>query len=124
MDEELASTLAEAGSVADELTAVAERVLASGPGSTLVTAALRRFEWAVAVCEKGADGVQHLTEGVIDAAAFDDTAWQVLDWKTDDVEAATWTARLAAYEAQVKSYAAIVSQLRGEPAAGKVVRTA
>jgi len=123
VDEGLAATIAEASPVADELMAVAERVSTSGPGAALESAALRRFEWKVAVCEKDADGVERLTEGVIDAAAFDGKGWQVLDWKTDDVDEATWAERVVAYQAQVDRYAQIITRLRHEPAAGRFVRT-
>jgi ATP-dependent helicase/nuclease subunit A len=123
VDEELAATIGDAGPLADELVAVAERVVSSGRGGVLASAAMRRFEWKVAVCEKDTDGVQRLTEGVIDAAAFDGKGWQVLDWKTDDVDEATWAERAVAYQAQVDRYAGLIARLRGEPAAGKLVRT-
>jgi len=114
---------AEVERIANELVEVAERVWASGAGEVLEGAASRRFEWALTVTDTGADGVQRLTEGVIDAAAFNGQTWQVLDWKTDDVDAATWTERSVAYQAQVDRYAAIIAKLRGGPAKGTLRRT-
>jgi len=109
--------------VAAELAAVAERVWASIARQSPDGAATRRFEWAATLTDSGADGVQRLTEGVIDAAAFDGHTWQVLDWKTDDVDDATWSERAVAYQAQVERYAEIIARLRGEAAAGLLVRT-
>ncbi len=123
VSEGLAATPAEAGPVADELVAVAQRVWASSPGGLPGSAARRRFEWTVAVSERDADGVERLTEGVIDAAVFDGAAWHVLDWKSDEVDEATWVSRAVAYQAQVDRYAEMISRLRGEPAAGRLVRT-
>jgi ATP-dependent helicase/nuclease subunit A len=109
--------------VAAELATTAERACASVAGQGSDGAATRRFEWAVALTDTGADGVQRVTEGVIDAAAFDGHTWQVLDWKTDDVDAVTWAERALAYQAQVDRYAAIIAKLRGEPAQGTLRRT-
>jgi ATP-dependent helicase/nuclease subunit A len=123
VDEGLAAPAAEAESVARELVEVAERVWATVATQAPDGAATRRFEWAVALTDTGADGVQRLTEGVIDAAAFDGHTWQVLDWKTDDVDAATWAERAVGYQTQVDRYAAIIAKLRGEPAQGRLRRT-
>jgi ATP-dependent helicase/nuclease subunit A len=122
-DEGLAVTAGEAGPVAAELVAVAERVGASIAGPSLDGAATRRFEWTVALADTEAGGAQRVTEGVIDAAAFDGLAWQVLDWKTDEVDDETWAARAVAYQAQVDRYAEIIGRLRGEAATGLLVPT-
>ena len=123
VDEGLAAASAEADKVADELVAVAQRVSATAPASLREPAAVRQVEWKVAVSEKDESGVEHVTEGVIDAAVYDGRAWQVLDWKTDDVDEPTWASRAVGYQAQVDRYAKIVARLHGTPAAGSIVRT-
>ncbi|MGA2383899.1 MAG: UvrD-helicase domain-containing protein [Gemmatimonadales bacterium] len=123
VDEGLAATTAEAGPTADELVSVAQRVCESVPGGRLGSEALRRFEWTAAISEKDAAGVEHVTEGAMDCAVLDGGAWRVLDWKTDEVDAATWASRAVAYQAQVDRYAKILTRLRAEPAVGLVVRT-
>jgi ATP-dependent helicase/nuclease subunit A len=116
-----AADAADPDASAAELAAVAERAwesaTAQGPG----TAGARFVEWPLAVAETAADGVQRVTEGVVDMAAFDGVSWHVLDWKTE-VDDAAWDARVEAYQAQVGRYAAIISRLRGEPVAGRLVR--
>jgi hypothetical protein len=109
--------------VAAELATTAERAWASVAGQGSDGAATRRFEWTVALADTEAGGAQRVTEGVIDAAAFDGLAWQVLDWKTDEVDDETWAARAVAYQAQVDRYAEIIGRLRGEAATGLLVPT-
>jgi ATP-dependent helicase/nuclease subunit A len=65
---------------------------------------------------------QVVTEGVIDAAALDAHGWQIVDWKTDLVSDDEWRRRLSAYEAQVRTYAEILTLLTGARAQGVIER--
>ncbi|MEO8227725.1 MAG: UvrD-helicase domain-containing protein [Gemmatimonadota bacterium] len=67
------------------------------------------------------DGKPQLVEGVIDAVGFGPGV-TVLDWKTDEVDGVTWHEREAAYRKQVEMYAAMLTALDGEAAAGELVR--
>jgi ATP-dependent exoDNAse (exonuclease V) beta subunit len=64
-----------------------------------------------------ADG--SVLEGVVDLAFREDGAgWTIVDFKTDaEIEAS-----LAAYEAQVRLYAAAIAAASGEPARGTLLR--
>jgi ATP-dependent helicase/nuclease subunit A len=123
LDEGLAASTAEAGTVVEELIAVAQRTWDAHLGPAGGAAAIRRFEWPVALTETGPDGVRTVTEGVLDTALFDGQAWRVLDWKTDEVDDAEWAGRLTGYQGQVARYAEILTRLRGEAATGTIVRT-
>ncbi|HUQ45127.1 MAG TPA: UvrD-helicase domain-containing protein [Gemmatimonadaceae bacterium] len=68
------------------------------------------------------DGVETITEGVIDAAALGLTGWRVVDWKSDVVDDAGWAARQEKYARQVDSYVKMLVALTGHEAKGVVVR--
>jgi ATP-dependent exoDNAse (exonuclease V) beta subunit len=59
------------------------------------------------------EGVEVLTEGVIDAAVAKGGQWLVLDWKSDTVGDEAWRQRASQYERQVRAYAEMVSALTG-----------
>jgi ATP-dependent helicase/nuclease subunit A len=63
-----------------------------------------------------------ITEGVIDAAALRDGAWEILDWKTDRVSDERWAERRVAYERQVGEYASMLSELTQMGATARVER--
>jgi ATP-dependent exoDNAse (exonuclease V) beta subunit len=67
-------------------------------------------------------GNKTLVEGVIDAAGFDGESWKVFDWKTDDCDDVEWARRLVGYQAQANAYAAMLSEVYGQPATGTIVR--
>ncbi|WP_373067585.1 hypothetical protein [Gemmatimonas sp.] len=54
-----------------------------------------------------------VTEGVIDAAVLQDGAWNIVDWKTDSVDAAKWSRRAEAYRRYVETYCNLLR--RGTP---------
>jgi len=59
-------------------------------------------------------GTERITEGVIDLLARSDGQCQVVDWKTDRGNDATWATRLPKYEAQVAAYTGMLRTL-GQP---------
>ena len=63
-----------------------------------------------------------ITEGVIDAAALQDDAWSIVDWKSDSVDAAEWSRRQVAYRRQVETYGDLLTSLTGLPATVRVER--
>lgn len=68
------------------------------------------------------NGVEQITEGVIDAAALGADGWFVVDWKSDAVSDAEWERRLPRYERQVELYAEMLRAMTGKPARGVVKR--
>lgn len=81
-----------------------------------IPAGSQRFaELTVMQCVAGED-VDVITEGVIDAVALQDNVWTIVDWKTDSVDDAEWSARHEAYQRQVSRYGAMLSGLTGLPA--------
>jgi len=63
-----------------------------------------------------------VTQGIADAVALVDGAWQVLDWKTDRTDDAGWRSRAPEYQAQVDTYARMISARAGVAATGSIVR--
>jgi ATP-dependent helicase/nuclease subunit A len=120
-DEGLGITEAEITAAGERLLGVLERVQALPEWRAMAAAPERRFEWRVARVTDTAAG-RLLTEGVIDAAAFVDGSWQVLDWKTDAVDDAGWESRREGYEAQVARYVEILGELGQVAGEGRVVR--
>ena len=68
------------------------------------------------------NGVATITEGIIDAAVLGAGGWIVVDWKTDDVDDSTWSARSDNYERQVAGYVGLLTTLSNRPAIGRVER--
>ena len=68
------------------------------------------------------DGVETITEGVIDAAALGPSGWRVVDWKSDVVDDAGWAGRREKYARQVDAYVQMLVALTGHPAEGVVAR--
>lgn len=98
------------------------RSLAARPEwTTLMGCEERHFELSVSEVSAGS-GVRTVTEGVIDAAAFDGVQWHVFDWKTDQSTDDEWAERAPVYQAQVDAYARILSTRYGHSAVGIVVR--
>ena len=106
---------------AEALWRTAERMTELDEWRALDAAAEREFEWPVAEWRAGADGRMELVEGVIDAAYRTHAGWVVLDWKTDESDAA-WGVREPGYRAQVELYAAMLGRATGVGATGKLVR--
>jgi ATP-dependent helicase/nuclease subunit A len=63
-----------------------------------------------------------LTEGVVDLAILRETGWQVVDWKSDDVDDATWALRRVMYERQAAQYAAMLSTITQQSSTSTVER--
>ena len=95
-----------------ERSAAWQRLLAAGQPMFELSVMLRSREESLDV----------LTEGVIDAAVQSDGAWDVIDWKTDDVDAASWSQRSAAYERQVSRYGSIFAEITGASVRTRIER--
>lgn len=59
------------------------------------------------------NGIRVLIEGVIDAVGRTDSLMSIVDWKTDDVDEASWESRVAGYESQIGAYRDMLSALSG-----------
>ena len=96
-----------------------------GPGELARMRAIGelRSELTVMGCERR-DGVTEVTEGVIDAALLTADGWQVLDWKTDDVDEGEWRRRKEKYDRQVARYAEMLAGISGAQAVGELRRLA
>jgi ATP-dependent helicase/nuclease subunit A len=106
---------------ADALFPLLERTAASDAWRALLAAGAASFELPV-MHRTMDDGVETLTEGIVDAAVLHPDRWHVVDWKTDSVDDAGWTARRERYTQQVEAYVRTLSSLSGRPAAGVVER--
>jgi ATP-dependent exoDNAse (exonuclease V) beta subunit len=62
-----------------------------------------------------------LLEGVIDAARLVNDTWHVLDWKTDLDDADAPSVLRIQYQAQVDTYARLLTELLGASADGRLV---
>jgi ATP-dependent helicase/nuclease subunit A len=109
-------------------TATVQRVLAllarvreTPEWQRLDRATIRAFELPV-ISVSTVAGVDVVTQGIADAVALVDGAWQVLDWKTDRTDDAGWCAREPEYQAQVDSYARMIEARGGVAATGSIVR--
>jgi ATP-dependent helicase/nuclease subunit A len=104
-----------------ELVELATKVAASDAWRALFDGGKPQFE--LSIMHRSEDqGVEVLTEGVIDVAVARDDQWLVVDWKSDRVGDDAWRERLAQYERQVASYAEMVSALTGLEVRSKVER--
>jgi ATP-dependent helicase/nuclease subunit A len=104
-----------------ELKALAAKVSESQTWRSLFDDGKPQFELSI-MRRSNDDGVEVLTEGVIDAAVSKDGQWLVVDWKSDKVGEAAWRERLSQYERQVGSYADMVYALTGLPVMSRVER--
>jgi ATP-dependent exoDNAse (exonuclease V) beta subunit len=111
-----------------ERTATVQRVLAllarvreTPEWQRLDRATTRAFELPV-MSVSTVDGVDVVTQGIADAVALVDGAWEVLDWKTDRTDDAGWRAREPEYQAQVDTYARMIEARGGGAATGSIVR--
>ncbi len=96
---------------------LAATLLSSESWRRLTAAGTVRFEFPVARAEEKA-GCVEVQEGVIDVAAFDGSAWRVLDWKTGPESVTSSPEHLQ----QVRTYASILSSLSNTSAVGEIVR--
>ncbi|HEX5633718.1 MAG TPA: 3'-5' exonuclease, partial [Gemmatimonadales bacterium] len=98
------------GSV-DDLLALVSRLEAEGhfaPGGLV--------EVPIVTCENGV-----IREGVIDAARLEGDRWIVMDWKTDLDASGGDPGRRAMYQEQVDAYAAMLRELTGQDAVGRLI---
>jgi ATP-dependent helicase/nuclease subunit A len=104
-----------------ELKALAVTVAESQAWRSLFDGGAPQFELSI-MRRSEEDGVEVLTEGVIDAAVVTGDQWLVIDWKSDKVSDDAWRERLTKYERQVSTYAQMVSALTGMQVRSKVER--
>jgi ATP-dependent helicase/nuclease subunit A len=114
-DEELDAAMAA------DLLPLIERTAASDAWKALVATGMPRVELTVMRRTEN-DGVETVTEGVIDAASIGPEGWRVLDWKTDLAEGAEWGDRHARYTKQVDAYVQMLVSLTGHAGSGSVER--
>jgi ATP-dependent helicase/nuclease subunit A len=107
--------------VADGLVALVERLAQSDTWKGLAASGALRVELPV-MHRTEIDGIETITEGVIDAAALGPEGWRIVDWKTDDVDDAGWAGRRQRYARQVNAYAKLLSELSGMAATGTLER--
>ncbi len=100
-----------------------ERTAESESWEALTAAGTLHVELAI-MASAERDGVETITEGVIDAAAVGPDGWSVVDWKTDVVDDAGWSARYERYGRQVEEYAKVIGGVSGQPVEGRVERVA
>jgi ATP-dependent helicase/nuclease subunit A len=105
----------------DELEELATAVAASEAWRSLFEGGRPQFELSI-MRRSEENGVEMLTEGVIDAAVTKGDQWLVVDWKSDKAGDDAWRERLAQYERQVACYAEMVSALTGQEVRSKVER--
>lgn len=104
------------------LQALVEVVIASEAWQSLTAAGAAVPELPVMIVRRDAEGMERVTEGVLDAAVVGTDGWRIVDWKSDRVSDEEWAARLRGYEEQVGGYAEIIRELSGLPAAGAIER--
>jgi ATP-dependent exoDNAse (exonuclease V) beta subunit len=104
-----------------DLLPLIERTAASDAWKLLLAAGMPRVELNV-MRRSERDGVETVTEGIIDAAAIGPDGWHVLDWKTDLAEGADWADRHARYTKQVDAYVQMLVSLTGQAGQGAVER--
>lgn len=107
--------------LSDALYPLIERTADSDAWKSLVAAGEMHVELAI-MGYGMVDGVETITEGVIDAAVLGPDGWTVADWKTDAVDDATWAKREGNYARQVTAYAELLAALSSQPATGRVER--
>ncbi len=108
---------------AEELIPLIERTAASAAWKKLMAAGGGRVSLELKLMRRTMEQeVETITEGVVDAAALGPDGWQVVDWKTDDVDEALWSSRQAGYSKQVEAYVEMLVSLSGKPAQGSVER--
>ena len=100
-----------------------ERMESSDTWKQLVAAGMARFELTV-MRRTETDGVEMITEGAIDAAVLGVDGWRIVDWKTDKVDDAAWSARHERYARQVAAYVEMLETVSGTTATGTVERVA
>ena len=105
----------------DSLVALVERVAESETWKKLVASGMLRVELPV-MRRTEVDGVETITEGVVDAAALGPDGWRIVDWKTDNVDDAGWAGRQKRYARQVDAYTKLLSELSGMAATGTLER--
>jgi ATP-dependent exoDNAse (exonuclease V) beta subunit len=103
-----------------DLLPLIERTAASEAWRALVASGAPRVELTV-MRRTEQDGVETVTEGIVDAATLAPDGWRVLDWKTDLAEGSEGGERHERYSRQVDAYVQILVSLTGEPARGTVV---
>ena len=104
-----------------ELLPLVERTAASDVWKSLLAAGPPRIELTV-MRRSESDGIETVTEGIIDAAVIGPDGWRVVDWKTDEVEGDEWTERHERYTQQVDAYVQMLMSLTGQAARGTVER--
>jgi ATP-dependent helicase/nuclease subunit A len=110
-----------AASACDRMMQLLDMVVQSPTWETLRTTGVARSELAVMRAERVGDRVI-VTEGVIDVAVDDGTAWRVIDWKSDHADDDAWAARLERYTDQVNGYATLLQAITYRPAAASIER--
>ena len=104
-----------------DLLPLIERTAASDAWRSLVASGTPRVELTV-MRRTEQDGIETVTEGIVDAASVGLDGWHVLDWKTDLADGAEWTERHEHYSRQVDAYVQMLVSLTGEPGQGAVER--
>ena len=97
----------------DALIQLVERTAASDAWQRLAAVGPPQVELRV-MRRTEEDGVETITEGVIDAAVLGQNGWRVVDWKTDDVS--------ERYTRQVDAYVEMLSAITGMAGSGTVER--
>ncbi len=98
-----------------------ERTAASDAWKALLACGVPQVELTV-MRRTESDGRETITEGVIDAAARGPNGWRIVDWKSDAVDDAAWSARHEKYARQVDAYVSMLASLTGEGGTGSVER--
>jgi ATP-dependent helicase/nuclease subunit A len=106
---------------AEALFPLLERTAESDAWKALLAAGEASFELPI-MSRATEDGVEVVTEGIVDAAALGPDGWHVVDWKTDSADDAAWASRRERYERQVDAYVRTLASLSGRPAVGSVQR--
>ena len=118
------AALAEEGVAAaslERMMRVLDSIAESPTWTALRAGGVARSELSLMRAERVADRVI-VTEGVIDLAVDDGTAWRVVDWKSDRDDEGVWETRLQRYTNQVDGYATLLQSITNRPAAGTIER--
>jgi len=105
----------------EELKRLAEKIGSSEAWGALFDGGKPQFELSI-MRRTEEDGIEVITEGVIDAAVATGERWLVVDWKSDKVGDDVWRERSTQYERQVSAYAEMVSALTGLEVRSRVER--